>query len=619
MRATEREREREKKRASATNAEDTVTRFVPAASLSCRCRVVFSFPFLSDDRLTGSDLSPASSPRHEQEEGGGFVRHNWHPSPPVAMHSPITAQKYNVQVDYNFPRQGANSGTGYTQPPPGFGHPGGLAEEPKRQGCISNFGAGGVRHMRRRMAPGQQISGSLQASMKFRDGALAPDGAGVPRVIGHHSILGAKQPETMNQRRFAGERQRTTGFGEGMAPRAPEPTPVPPPRAPDPYATHDRVSAEGHHAGKMTRSVMVGGEAALDPFGREEGFQYSDRHAGRNNASSNLFRNPDSCPPTPPGQRSAEWKWKSGIATSEYSPAVRNPVVHQGGEEEAYDEWGPARRPKRSNVVDVTHDGVGGRGHEGDVLGEPPDPGWAGSGSEFIASQERGGGPKRTFPSQMVNTFDTVGVTPKMMGVPDEVLKEKPPPPQHYAGEYRPREETSMGKKAYPSRMTNTFDTVGVTPKMLGVRDSPEPERPPPPAHFAGQRTERDSVGKKAGYSAFQVNTFDTVGKTMLLLDEDGRPIGGDGRLPPRPRHTITSLTAPLTDQAAGAQMRPRESMGKRAGYADHGVNTFDTVGKTMVLTDEQGRPIGGAGPVGGSRADGRDPQRTRNRSSTPW
>ena len=66
---------------------------------------------------------------------------------------PAIASKYAVKggmdatsYDVDFDGQGVVPQRSKTVPPVDFGHPRGLAEDPVRPGCYSNFGKGGVRH-----------------------------------------------------------------------------------------------------------------------------------------------------------------------------------------------------------------------------------------------------------------------------------------------------------------------------------------------------------------------------------------------------------------------------------------------------------------------------------------
>ena len=85
----------------------------------------------------------------------------------------------------------------------------------------------------------------------------------------------------------------------------------------------------------------------------------------------------------------------------------------------------------------------------------------------------------------------------------------------------------------------NTFNTVGVTPQMMGVPVDLQAGGLTPPKHvvpysefLAGAPTSvlhAQRVGKREGvYSqrARQMNSFDSVGATMVLVDEKGKPLG---------------------------------------------------------------------------------------------
>ena len=85
----------------------------------------------------------------------------------------------------------------------------------------------------------------------------------------------------------------------------------------------------------------------------------------------------------------------------------------------------------------------------------------------------------------------------------------------------------------------NTFNTVGVTPQMMGVPVDLQAGGLKPPKHhalhsefLAGAPTSvlnARRIGKGEGeYSqrARQTNSFDSVGATMVLVDEKGKPLG---------------------------------------------------------------------------------------------
>jgi hypothetical protein len=85
----------------------------------------------------------------------------------------------------------------------------------------------------------------------------------------------------------------------------------------------------------------------------------------------------------------------------------------------------------------------------------------------------------------------------------------------------------------------NTFNTVGITPQMMGVpvdlqAGGPQPPKPPVSnsEFLAGAPTSSLNsrrVGKREGeYSqrARQMNSSDSVGASMVLVDDKGEPLG---------------------------------------------------------------------------------------------
>ena len=105
---------------------------------------------------------------------------------------PAIASKYAVKggmdatsYDVDFDGQGVVPQRSKTVPPVDFGHPRGLAEDPVRPGCYSNFGKGGVRHYRRR-GGATRTSGDTQP--QSLDGALGPTTG--PVRYGHRTTTG---------------------------------------------------------------------------------------------------------------------------------------------------------------------------------------------------------------------------------------------------------------------------------------------------------------------------------------------------------------------------------------------------------------------------------------------
>ena len=84
----------------------------------------------------------------------------------------------NYDVVREHPRRGQ------TVPPEGFGHPRGLAEEPIRPGTLSNFGRGGVRHVKK--GSPHQVSPNSETTLRFYEGGLAPNKG--PVRFGHMNI-----------------------------------------------------------------------------------------------------------------------------------------------------------------------------------------------------------------------------------------------------------------------------------------------------------------------------------------------------------------------------------------------------------------------------------------------
>ena len=93
--------------------------------------------------------------------------------------------------------------------PAGFGHPRGLAEDPVRPGCYSNFGKGGVRHYRKRGAGAH--GGPVDNQLQTTSGGLAPTAG--PIRYGHQTTgLGSISPEGITRRRAPYLNQRKENF-----------------------------------------------------------------------------------------------------------------------------------------------------------------------------------------------------------------------------------------------------------------------------------------------------------------------------------------------------------------------------------------------------------------------
>lgn len=138
------------------------------------------------------------------------------------------------------------------------------------------------------------------------------------------------------------------------------------------------------------------------------------------------------------------------------------------------------------------------------------------------------------------NTFETVGATPQHLGL--FVQSSKKPsfePPAHPAGALHDPKFQVNRKKNCMLSTHNTFNTVGITPQMMGVpvdlqAGGPQPPKPPVSnsEFLAGAPTSSLNsrrVGKREGeYSqrARQMNSSDSVGASMVLVDDKGEPLG---------------------------------------------------------------------------------------------
>ena len=120
------------------------------------------------------------------------------------------ASNFDVDVSHEAPWRGKH------KPPQNFGHPRGFSEDPIRENCPSNFGKGGVRHYRRRMAG--PISTSLETNLSYSAGGLCP-GKG-PIFYGHRNTAGTKSPGKPNQRRIPNliQRQKDNFVGMSLLP-----------------------------------------------------------------------------------------------------------------------------------------------------------------------------------------------------------------------------------------------------------------------------------------------------------------------------------------------------------------------------------------------------------------
>jgi hypothetical protein len=376
----------------------------------------------------------------------------------------------------------------------------------KPEGRVSNFGAGGKKHYRRKMVG--QASVSTETALKFTEGGLGPSSGAI--LYGHHDIVGSISPEQPNQRRFPRMMQQGQTF-VGMALPPADPAPEPPAADPYPWADHS------DHGGKTPQDVVkFGCEDDQVFFGGQKKIASYDP-----SDTSHLFRSPDSPSPERP---SKEQRWKRGMAIGRFSPMLRAEGALPSGivpalvdinkpDEGTDDNTGFGRRSVGVRYLP-----------EGIYAGTKSDPRRA----EMI-------GKKMSYPHMTSNTFDSVGMTPKALGVNDETLQPLKLQPSHYAGGMPiPSERGTVGprKKAYPNLTQNTFDSVGVTPKSLGVPDDVEPLQQRMPRTMAGASTTflaSHRVAKKPGYfshAAKSQNTFESVGRAMVLLDDSGSPLG---------------------------------------------------------------------------------------------
>lgn len=382
----------------------------------------------------------------------------------------------------------------------------GTAEDTRRHGSVSNFGAGGQRHYRRRMVG--QASVSTETTLKFTEGGLGPHRGAI--LYGHHDIVGSISPEQPNQRRFPRMMQQGQTF-VGMALPPADPAPEPPPADPYPWADHFL-----DHSGKMSNRGKDDCEGENIYFGGQK--RHSDRDPSD---TSHLFTNPDSPSPEQP---SKEQRWKRGMAIGRFSPMLRPDVALPTGVVPALAETSDSVNGRDDNT------GFGRRSvgvrvlPEGIYAGTKSDP----RNAEMI-------GKKMSYPQMTTNTFESVGMTPKALGVIDDRVQSVKFQPTHYAGGMPvPGKRGLVGprKKAYPNMTKNTFDSVGITPKALGVPDDVDCIRPSMPNDMAGASTDFlacHRVAKKPGYfshAAKSQNTFESVGRAMVLLDESGSPLG---------------------------------------------------------------------------------------------
>ena len=110
----------------------------------------------------------------------------------------------NYDVSMEPPRRG------HSTPPSGFGHPRGFAEEPIRPGTLSNFGRGGVRHVRK---GGVSVG---KDTLAFYEGGLAPSHG--PVKFGHESIQNHDEGKGKDNTRKIAMESRTNFNGCGPLP-----------------------------------------------------------------------------------------------------------------------------------------------------------------------------------------------------------------------------------------------------------------------------------------------------------------------------------------------------------------------------------------------------------------
>ncbi|ACO68413.1 predicted protein [Micromonas commoda] len=277
----------------------------------------------------------------------------------------------NFDVSHEAPWRGKH------KPPINFGHPRGYSEDPIREHCPSNFGKGGVRHYRRRLAG--PISTSLETKLSYSAGGLCPDKG--PIFYGHRNTIGTKSPGKPNQRRIPNLIQRQKDNFVGMSLPPPDPLPKPPPCAPPPYARDS--------------------DKAQKPM------------QWRINATnaSHLFRDETEYSDDIKQQQPIR-----GQRVGKFSPA------YEAGKRELPSwGWNPKKGKNDTSVPDVlgTHDfHNAGKGRKGRANSDLPEGEYAGATTKTIAGKE----PckrmvKPEWDPSRHNTFETVGVTPKHLGL----------------------------------------------------------------------------------------------------------------------------------------------------------------------------------------------------------
>ena len=438
---------------------------------------------------------------------------------------------YDVDMSADIPYRSRK-----TLPPVDFGHPRGLAEDPVRDGCYSNFGKGGVRHYRKRMVDG--AAAAAHNNLKHCDGGLAPTSG--PVRFGHQCTgLGVKSPEGPNQRRVPYLAQRTENF-IGCGPLPPEEVKT------RKHAQYKSEAPYANHFKDTEYSVTTHNQ--VFGIGGERRHVEPEDPAKDPRDTSHLFRRAESPPPPKGKEQEYRRSLKVGEFSGQLSPRDRSKDPSWG--------WNPKPKSHAEAVPDVigTHvNHTAGQKHRK----RPVDPrfeegDFAGASTDRIRS--RVPGKAMVEPTWKVkNTFETVGVTPKDLNPnykddPDdpryrvEAARRAAPKPTHHAGGVSDPNYRINCKKMYPTgrdaHHTDTFQTVGVTPEAMGVPvelqgGGVKPDRPSVPtnrgAGMASEQMAAHRVGRRVtaiGASERMKNTFESVGASMTFVDDSGEPMG---------------------------------------------------------------------------------------------
>ena len=444
-------------------------------------------------------------------------------------------------------------------PPEDFGHPRGLAEDPVRPGCYSNFGKGGVRHYRKR---GSATSQTLDNHLMCTDGGLAPTAG--PIRYGHQTTgLGSISPEGPNQRRVPYLNQRKENFIGCLAPLPPEEvkTKYPPGYRPPndaPWANHfeDAQYSWTNHNDVFgpggERRHVIPEDPAKDP-----------------KDTSHLFRDPNS-PPAPAGKYQSD---NLGKAAGEYGERIS---PSDGSKPPS---WGwnprPLRHESASTIPDIigTHQNhTGGKMHRKKFVTPDFDE------HEYCGASSRRLYARRPVKKQLEpewkvrNTFETVGLTPQTLDPEMDMRRNEDPRffkeeqrrerhkeqysrPQPHAGALpAPPVYHAVRRRTYEGERNahhqDSFATVGLTPEMMGIpcelqAGSLKPGKAPVPvqrsAGAPSDLVQERRVGKRVtqyGIDQRSKNTFDTVGSAMTFM-KDGVPMGEPVK-DPRTRNSRT-------------------------------------------------------------------------------